>query len=735
MAQAPRDKFSFTPVAAVSLSLALALIIGFAMAIFWAVERIDNRELVEEQRYISSGLEARQQRIGVEQDSALVWDDAVLNLRRDDQAWIAGNLTAWMSEFFGHDRVYVIAANGTVVGAARDGAVAARVLDAHDHAVVALVQTLRQRMAEASAGLADSTPAITGLGQSESLRLGNGALAFVSVRPIVPASAAIRQAPGSEYVHVSVVLIGGPMLAELGRQAGLTDLRVAGPARGLASLAVSDNGGRTIGYVVWTPRKPALILLKETAPATLGLLLLGCLSLGGLLIWLRRTTTRLEDSRARIAFLAFHDPLTGVANRALFERRLEEALHYEHLASAKVALVSIDLDKFKEINDTLGHAAGDRLIKLVAQRLSLTLPEEATLTRLGGDEFALVHPGIVSEGHARFLCETLLDNLRDPFVVGDKRVEVTVSIGAALETGNTVTPAAMMHRADMALYAAKAAGRNCFQLYAPAMDEARRDKRTLEVDLRNALTTGQGLHLLYQPIYDAQSGTIAGAEALVRWQHPQRGSLSPETFIGVAEERGVIAELGLWVLDEACRFAAGSDLPWVAVNVSPLQFADPNFAEHVLATLARRGLPPTRLELEITEGLLLQDSAAVKNTLAQLRQAGVRIALDDFGTGFSSISHLRNHAVDKLKIDQSFTRMIGRDQAAATIVRSIIEMAIALNMSVTAEGVEDAGQQERLKALGCTSLQGYLLSRPVPGDRLLALLDLPRPRRRVARAG
>ncbi len=281
----------------------------------------------------------------------------------------------------------------------------------------------------------------------------------------------------------------------------------------------------------------------------------------------------------------------------------------------------------------------------------------------------------------------------------------------------------MMHRADVALYAAKAAGRNCFQLYHPSMDQARRDQRTLEVDLRNALVTGIGLHLLYQPIYGAEFGEIVGAEALVRWQHPVRGHLSPDTFISIAESRGVIAELGLWVLDEAARFASDSELPWIAVNVSPLQFADPNFADRVFAVIARRGLTPTRLELEITEGLLLQGSAEVKSTLARLRSSGIRIALDDFGTGYSSISHLRDHEIDKLKIDQSFTKMIARDEAAATIVRSIIEMAIALDMSVTAEGVEDELQREQLRKLGCSNLQGYLLSRPVPGDHLQKMLE------------
>jgi diguanylate cyclase (GGDEF)-like protein len=691
------------------------------MAVGWAVDRIDARELVEEQRYIAGGLEAYKRRVELEQDSSAAWDDAVINLRADNQPWIAENLVDWMSEFFSHDRVYVVGPDGAIVRAAAAGEALELGLDPR---VAEMEKSLRQQMAQASAGMKDSTPAITGIGLSDTVRLDDGLLAFVSIRPVVPTTVAVPQSPGSEYLHVSVVLLGGQMLEELGRHAGLTDLRVGGPSRERASLPMLDNSGRTLGYVVWTPRKPALVLLKETAPAWVALGLLGSLSMGGLMMWLRRTTAKLEASRARIAFLAYHDPLTGAANRSLFELRLEEALDYEHLAQAKVALVSIDIDKFKEINDTWGHAAGDKLIKMVAERLSRALPEDATLTRLGGDEFALVHPGIVTEGHVRFLCETLLDSFRDPFKVSDQRVVVTASIGAALEAGSDTTASEMMHRADVALYAAKAAGRNCFRLYNPFMDQVRRDQRTLEVDLRNALLTGVGLHLLYQPIFGAQSGEIVGAEALIRWQHPVRGSLSPNTFISIAEDRGIIGELGLWVLDEATRFASNSQLPWIAVNVSPLQFGDPNFADRVFAVLVRHGLTPARLELEITEGLLLQGSLEVKSTLAKLRSAGIRIALDDFGTGYSSISQLRDHEIDKLKIDQSFTKSIGRDKAAGTIVRSIIEMAGALEMSVTAEGVEDEMQRERLRKLGCSSLQGYLLSRPISADRLQELLVL-----------
>jgi diguanylate cyclase (GGDEF)-like protein len=537
----------------------------------------------------------------------------------------------------------------------------------------------------------------------------------------------VVQTPDETFLIVSVVVLDNEVLGELGQQLGLPDLKVGGPGRGRGALPMVNNAGRVIGFAVWTPKKPALVLMQQTAPATLGLLLLGGLSLFGLLLWLRRTMAELEKSQAQIEYLAFHDPLTGVANRALFDVRLRNALLFEYLAKAKVALVCIDLDTFKEINDSLGHGAGDELIQQVAKRLSGRLPEGATLTRLGGDEFAVVQPGVVSEGHARFLCQTLLDTFHDPFLLAGEYVRVTASMGLALEAGEAVSPTEIMRRADLALYAAKAAGRNCFRAYDSSMDQSRREKRTLEIDLRNALVANNGLHLLYQPIFDALSNQIVGAEALVRWDHPTRGNLIPEVFISVAEEQGVIEQLGLWVLNEACRFAVRSPLPWVAVNVSPLQFNNAHFAQSVLEVLRTHQLPPNRLQIEITEGLLLQNSPVVRASLEMLRANGIAIALDDFGTGYSSIGYLRNHSIDKLKIDQSFTKLIGRDKATETIVRSVVEMAEALGMTVTAEGVEDDLQRHSLVKLGCSTLQGYLLSRPVAGERINQLLQTPQP--------
>lgn len=728
MPSQPSSEARFTPrhFGVLAVIVAVVLLAGLAMLGWGAVQRIDSMVVSEESRAIEAGLLQERNRLVADQKRLTTRDAAVVNLQANNRLWIVENLFARPSEFNRDDRSYVVRADGAVMLLFDQGGLWGAPLDTEDAAAVEpLLVAVRQRMAGIATGL--STPPLADLGMADLVRLPSGKLALASVQPIVGTGAAARQRPGTEFVHVAIRVIEARLLANLSERAGLLDLKVAAPRSADASLALQNADGKPVGYLVWTPGRPALKLLQDTAPTLVGILALGILAMVGLLVWLLRSAAQLEASRDQTAFLAFHDPLTGLANRVLFRTSLEAAMGYEYLAATKVLLVSIDLDHFKEVNDTLGHAAGDQLLGQVGKRLSQALSDGATLARLAGDEFAIVQPGIVSDGHARWLCQSILQSLKQPFVLSGGPLHVTASFGAALEPGDALTPQEMLRRADVALYAAKAAGSNCLEIYTPDLDRVRRERRTLEVDLRQALISGTGLFLLYQPVFDAATGKIAGAEALVRWLHPTRGYLSPDSFIAIAEETGIIDTLGLWVLDEASRFAAAAGLPRIAVNVSPMQFLDTQFTEHVLQTLRRHGLEPSRLELEITEGLLLQNSNQVRQALVQLRQTGLSIALDDFGTGYSSISYLRTHNVDKLKIDQSFTRLMADDPSTHAIVRSVIEMAHALGMSVTAEGVEEEQQRLLLQALGCNYLQGYLLSRPVTGERLSQLLASDHP--------
>jgi len=430
-----------------------------------------------------------------------------------------------------------------------------------------------------------------------------------------------------------------------------------------------------------------------------------------------RDITERRRAEAHIHFLAYHDSLTGLPNRAQFERDLA-ALAARAAAGTPATLVLIDLDRFKHINDTLGHVAGDDLLRQLANRLFQLVGPAGTLARVGGDEFAILLSGPAAAA-AESVCAAIQLQLGRPFRLFDDPAFITASFGIApWRPGSDAFT--MLREADIALYEAKARGRGRWQLFAPPMAETVEEKRRIEQDLRRALTEGgQQLTLEYQPIFAADGRSIVGAEALVRWDHPERGRLGPDVFIGVAEERGLIEKLGEWVFGEACSMLARTRIPWVAVNVSPVELKSRRFVDRVIETLRERSIDPKRLQLEITEGVLLDTSEATEAGLTRLREAGIRLALDDFGTGYSSLNYLRRYNVDKLKIDQSFVGQLGDSGDAEVIVRTIIDLARSLNMRVTAEGVATEQQRDYLVALGCHELQGFLLSQPLPLEAFL----------------
>ena len=427
-----------------------------------------------------------------------------------------------------------------------------------------------------------------------------------------------------------------------------------------------------------------------------------------------RDISERKEAAERIAHLAFHDTLTGLPNRAVFTDRLASTVEKAAQAGEPVAVLCVDLDGFKAVNDIYGHPAGDELLVAAAQRLRAAVREHELVARLGGDEFAVIQSGGIQPAHSGLLAERVLAALAEPFAIGAETVRVSGSVGVALFPDDAATPEDLIKNADMALYRAKADGRGSARFYEAAMDEALRERRQLDADLRQAIGKGElGVH--YQPLADLESGTILGFEALVRWQHPGRGAVGPATFIPLAEESGFILKLGEWVLREACAEAARWTPPLkLSVNLSPVQFTQGDLAAQVEQILAETGLDPRRLELEVTEGLLIKDADKAIAILKRLKTLGVEIAMDDFGTGYSSLSYFRMFPFDKVKIDQSFIRdMIGNPQARA-IIRSVIGLGRGLGMPVVAEGVETSEQLDALRAEGCDQVQGYLISRPNP---------------------
>ena len=417
-------------------------------------------------------------------------------------------------------------------------------------------------------------------------------------------------------------------------------------------------------------------------------------------------------AHAQVRYMAHHDTLTGMPNRRLFREQMLKALNAASDGRA-TAVLCLDLDNFKSVNDTLGHQFGDELLRLLAKRLPKVLREQDTLARLGGDEFAVVLPNIEQTEDVRRMAQRLVDAVRAPFEIDGHTVPVTVSIGIAVADTPECTADHLLRYADMALYEAKRNGRNGMAFFKPEMETTALKRHEMEMDLRQAIISQQ-LRLHYQPIKDASHVRTVGREALMRWQHPTKGLIMPNDFIPVAEETGLIHELSAFTLHEACREA----MRWephetVAVNLSASQFANSALVSLVESALTTSGLPADRLELEITESVLLANSAANLSTLTRLKDMGVKVALDDFGTGYSSLSYLRSFEFDKIKIDKSFTQDVESSREALAIIRAINGIGRSLDIPTTAEGVETPAQLRRLTEEGCTHFQGYLLGRPV----------------------
>ena len=433
--------------------------------------------------------------------------------------------------------------------------------------------------------------------------------------------------------------------------------------------------------------------------------------------------TAYREAEAHSRYLAFHDSLTGLPNRALFNERLEQLILRPVREAGHSALLYIDLDRFKEVNDTHGHLAGDALVRDFAGRLTTLVRSTDTVARLGGDEFAILLADIADPRQVEEVCRRILNAASQPFDVIGAQAFVSASIGVVMMPPGDLSRVELQRQADLALYRAKNAGRARFRIFNEAMDENIRERRKIEADLRNALQRGEGLGVVYQPIVALDSDRVVSFEALVRWQHPQLGPLLPAQFIPVAEDTGLIDMLGDWVLTQACQTIAPYPELSVAVNLSAIQLRDPGLTDRVIAIAAKAGLATSRLQLEITESAVLNTETDVTETLQSLRDAGVSIALDDFGTGYSSLSHLREFKVDKVKIDRSFIQHLGQMADSEAIVQAVTTIGRALGIQVTAEGVETTEQRDFLQSSGCDELQGYWVARPLPADEICTFME------------
>ena len=492
---------------------------------------------------------------------------------------------------------------------------------------------------------------------------------------------------------------------------------------GLAGLILVVLGSRRLAMGIAKPLAAldaAARALQEGSRADI--VVTGRDEIGRLAASFNAMSAGIIERENRITHLAFHDVLTGLPNRTYFHQSLDQAILQTGRTGGKIAVLCLDLDRFKGVNDTLGHPVGDALLKAVGAMLA-DLAHDGMVARLGGDEYAVILSGQFDEDRPRALAQNILDMMRLPILADGHQIVTAASIGIAIGPDDGHDADELLKNADLALYLAKEDGRNVFRFFEPALDAAARWRRKVELDLREAIRLGQFV-LNYQPVFDLKADRIGGFEALVRWHHPERGIVPPIEFIPIAEDTGLIVAIGEWVMHEACHQA----VQWpehvrVAVNVSPLQFRNTGFQSIILQALARSGLSPDRLEIEITESVFLDGEGPVIALLHKLRAMGIRVALDDFGTGYSSLSYLRSFPFDKIKIDRSFITEITSDPSAAAIVRAIVDLAAALGMETTAEGVEHTEQLTLLRGEGCGNIQGYLFSRPVDSSLIAGLLN------------
>ena len=477
------------------------------------------------------------------------------------------------------------------------------------------------------------------------------------------------------------------------------------------------DAGMPVGEII------ATVGLRDAVDRTLALFLLSSVIAIGSFVFLRAFPLRLlRIASDRASFLASHDPLTGLPNRALFNEWLSHSLADVDRQSTSLAVLCLDLDHFKEVNDVLGHSAGDELLCQAAARMTASLRSNDVLARLGGDEFAIIQKHISQPSGSSSLAERLIASLSEPFNLEGSDVTVGVSIGVAVRSaGAEADGSALIRHADLALYRAKNDGRGLFRYYEEEMNHALLKRKRIEMNLRSAIAENE-FELHYQPQIDLTSNTITGVEALIRWNHKEDGFIPPEKFIPLAEETGLIVPIGNWVIREACRQARDwPDLKF-AVNVSPVQFRQGNLVQTVRKALDDEGVAADRLEIEITEGVLLNHTEETIATLTELQAMGVRIAMDDFGTGYSSLSYLRRFPFDKIKIDRSFIADLGKCADANNIVESVIKLGASMGMTSNAEGVETVEQAIMLKDQGCTEVQGFHFSRPLPSASVAELL-------------
>ena len=722
------------------VAAAVAALLGFAIVV---AKRVDQESALREIDAARRQLAELQTKVRVDLATFSRWDPH-LDPTSDyfDHDWAHRYFGLRLQHDRGHNRSFILGQAGNPVYSSADGVmVGGDLFRRMQWPVDALINAVRRAQAvsdiESSATLRVRGEAPVRPKFEVTFRRVDGRPAVVGVATIVPGSGRDKSASPTPPVAVTVAFLGREMLQRIAQEIAaesvvVHDGALSGEVLGGGKVAAEIPLGadETKAWLVWSPRAPGQTMLLHLLPGLLGVVTLLAIVTMVVLFYVRRTTERLDQSERRATELAYHDRLTGLPNRAHLLDSLTERL-VESKSHQRVALVLIDLDDFKNINDTFGHPAGDEVLFAVGERLSRCGGEHSMAVRLGADEFAVLAPVGEGEKSVVDLCRRVLDCMHGSVLAGDHMLNVSATLGVAVAPDDADTGEQLLRRADIALYRAKSECRGSYRLFDMSYEEVLHKRGAIERDLSQALAREQ-LTVKYQPQYAADGERIVGVEALVRWDHPERGVVPPSEFIPVAEHSGLVVRLDEWVLRRACEQAARWPGLALAVNLSASNFRMGNVAERLARVFAETGFDPRRLEIEITESMLLGATGEVLGELSELRRMGVRIALDDFGTGYSSLGYLRRFPVDKLKIDKSFVQNLGITEDAAAIVECVTRLGRALGLAVTAEGVETGEQHRFVRAVGCHQVQGYLFSAALEADDVD---ELVRPGRSKTRRG
>ncbi|HTN41819.1 MAG TPA: EAL domain-containing protein [Asticcacaulis sp.] len=697
----------------------------------WA-EQADSLSRAREEKLVMLGLNQMADDHSQLMTPITIWDKAVESTAvKYDKTWVKDNIGDYFRDFLKFESNLLLNDKGDVVFASRNGeetapAVFANTVRQTNGLVAGLRQTYEERRAR---GL----PHTTGTNHTGRLMAINGHIYIVGASLLLPDKQDTPLLKYKPYVAIGMHELSNEELISLSQRYMVSSIKVLPPgqihAKGSASLPFHDENGKSLGELTWMPDTPGhTLFIRALGPVLMISLGLGLIALF-LLHQSQRAAQGLIASEAKAKHMALHDSLTGLPNRTLFADRLHQASERLKRQGGHVAVMCIGLDRFKDVNDTLGHLAGDELIRKNAQKISGMIRSGDTLARLGGDEFVIIQTD-TDGSSAASLSKRILEGLTGTVNLESGQVFSSCSIGVTLIGDGEIDPAEALRQADLALYRAKDLGRGQYAFFEIEMDATIKLRKTLETGLREAIHV-EDIAVVYQPQVD-HSGHIVGVEALCRWTHPTRGPVSPAYFIPLAEECGLMNELGTLIMRRAMTDAHRWPGLKVAVNVSATQMRCAGFMNTIKGLLTETRTSAEQIEIEITEGVLLNDDNTTQMMLRDLRHMGFSIALDDFGTGYSSLGYLSRYPVDKIKIDRSFVSNLGVDPEAEAVIRAIVKLSKALNLNIIAEGVETRAQKNILRQTGCNLIQGYLFSKPVDAasidtmmknERRLAIID------------